>query len=72
MGAANPVAAADRIVAIAKEKRIKIKVAAVTGDDVLNNLSPTKQSLKPDRRYHPMEKFFRRMLISVPKELLMR
>ena len=38
MGAANPVAAAERIVAIAREKKIKIKVAAITGDDVLQNL----------------------------------
>jgi hypothetical protein len=38
MGAANPVAAAERIVSIAQEKKIKIKVAAITGDDVLTNL----------------------------------
>lgn len=35
MGAANPVAAADKVMEIAKRLRIQIKVAAVTGDDVL-------------------------------------
>ena len=40
MGAANPLAAADRVVAIAKEKGLKLKVAALTGDDVLNKVEP--------------------------------
>ena len=35
MGAANPVEAAKRIVEIAREQKVKIKVAAITGDDVL-------------------------------------
>jgi hypothetical protein len=35
MGAANPLAAADAILAIAREQRIPVKVAVVTGDDVL-------------------------------------
>jgi len=39
MGAANPVAAANKIIEIAKELGIKIKVAAVTGDDVLDKIS---------------------------------
>src|SRR4030095_1438056 len=34
-GAANPLAAAEAIVAIARRLRIPMKVAAVTGDDVL-------------------------------------
>ena len=38
MGAANPLAAADAIVAIAREQRLAIKVAAVTGDDVLEQI----------------------------------
>src|SRR5438093_6199562 len=37
-GAANPVAAADAIVAIAKRLGIPVKVATVTGDDVLDVL----------------------------------
>jgi hypothetical protein len=39
MGAANPVAAANKIIEIAKEFGIKIKVAAVTGDDVLDKIN---------------------------------
>ena len=39
MGAANPVAAADKIIEIAKRQGISIKVAAVTGDDVLEYIS---------------------------------
>src|SRR6266705_1612609 len=36
MGAANPLAAAERIVAIARRLGVKVRVAAVTGDDVLD------------------------------------
>lgn len=39
MGAANPVAAADKIIETAKRQGIPIKVAAVTGDDVLEYVS---------------------------------
>lgn len=39
MGAANPVAAADRIIAFAKRLGIVVKVAAVIGDDVLHTIS---------------------------------
>jgi len=35
MGAANPLAAADAIVGIARRHGISIRVAAITGDDVL-------------------------------------
>lgn len=38
MGAANPLAAADAIVAIAREQKIAVKVAVVTGDDVLGDI----------------------------------
>jgi hypothetical protein len=38
MGAANPIAAADKIIEIAKELDIKIKVAAITGDDVFDKI----------------------------------
>jgi hypothetical protein len=38
MGAANPLAAADAIVAIAREQKIGVKVAVVTGDDVLGEI----------------------------------
>lgn len=36
MGAANPLAAAKKIIEIARAQNIQIKVAAVTGDDVLS------------------------------------
>ncbi|UOR13965.1 DUF1446 domain-containing protein [Halobacillus amylolyticus] len=38
MGAANPIAAAEKILEIAKELNLSCKVAAVTGDDVLDQL----------------------------------
>jgi acyclic terpene utilization AtuA family protein len=38
MGAANPLAAADVILAIAREQRLAVKVAVVTGDDVLDQV----------------------------------
>jgi len=40
LGAANPLAAADAIVAIARRMKIPVKVAAVTGDDVLDRIDP--------------------------------
>lgn len=39
MGAANPLAGADKILEIAKQLGINIKVAVVTGDDVLAKIS---------------------------------
>jgi hypothetical protein len=39
MGAANPKAAAEKIVSIAKRLNLKLKVVAVTGDDVLDQLN---------------------------------
>ena len=52
MGAANPLAAAKKVIELAKEKGFKVKVAAVFGDDVFDKIdfsSPsieTKQPLK--------------------------
>jgi len=46
MGAANPIAAAQKIIEIAKEQNIKIKVAAVTGDDVLATIQQQAASTK--------------------------
>lgn len=57
MGAANPVAAAEKIVEIAKRQGIAIKVAAVTGDDVLGQLSPEQRTLEagePLSSYGPL------------------
>ncbi len=56
-GAANPLAAADAIVAIAKRLAIPVKVAAVTGDDVLDALdldAPTMEGGVPLSRYAPL------------------
>ncbi|HVO90531.1 MAG TPA: acyclic terpene utilization AtuA family protein [Casimicrobiaceae bacterium] len=38
MGAANPLAAADAILGIAREHNLAVKVAVVTGDDVLDQI----------------------------------
>jgi Acyclic terpene utilisation family protein AtuA len=38
MGAANPIAAAKKIIEIAASEGIKIKVAAITGDDIIEEL----------------------------------
>jgi hypothetical protein len=46
MGAANPVEGAKKIIDIAKSKGIKIKVAAVTGDDVLNEIQLLSNDIK--------------------------
>jgi len=56
-GAANPLAAADAIVAIAKRLELPVKVAAVTGDDVLDALdldAPTMESGLPLSRHAPI------------------
>jgi hypothetical protein len=46
MGAANPLAALEKVIAIAKRKKISIKVAAVTGDDVFDQINPNEKSLE--------------------------
>ena len=40
MGAANPIAGAEKIVEIAKRLGLKVRIAALTGDDVLDALDP--------------------------------
>ena len=45
MGAANPVAAAKKIIEIAVQQKLKIKVAAVTGDDVLTIINQQSSSM---------------------------
>ncbi len=57
MGAANPLAAAERIVAIARRLGVKVRVAAVTGDDVLDAIDPNQPSLEsgePLKRAGPL------------------
>lgn len=46
MGAANPVAGAAAALAIAQRRKIPLKVAAVTGDDVLKLLEPDDRILE--------------------------
>ncbi|HET7032650.1 MAG TPA: acyclic terpene utilization AtuA family protein, partial [Casimicrobiaceae bacterium] len=56
-GAANPLAAADAILAVAKRLALPVKVAAVTGDDVLDMLdldAPTMEAGVPLSRYSPI------------------
>jgi hypothetical protein len=46
MGAANPIAGAQAIVALARKLGLKLRVAALTGDDVLDLLDPNQQVLE--------------------------
>jgi len=56
-GAANPLAAADAIVDIARRMKLPLKVAAVTGDDVLDALdlsAPTMETGAPLSSFGPV------------------
>jgi hypothetical protein len=56
-GAANPLAAAEAIAAIARRLGIPLCVAAVTGDDVLDAIDPSMRALEtgePLSRYAPI------------------
>ena len=46
MGAANPLAAGRKVIAIAKELGLGIKVAVVIGDDVLSLLEPSMRTIE--------------------------
>jgi hypothetical protein len=46
MGAANPLAAGRKVVALAKELGLNINVAVVTGDDVLSLLEPGMRTIE--------------------------
>src|SRR6185295_8543201 len=46
MGAANPRAGAEAIVKLARELHLKVRVAALTGDDVLDALDPAQTVLE--------------------------
>jgi hypothetical protein len=56
MGAANPIAAAKKVAEIASKKNIPIKVAAVTGDDVLNYLDMRENILETGLPLHSIER----------------
>jgi hypothetical protein len=53
-GAANPHGAADAIIAIARRQNIPIKIAVVTGDDVLQRISVDRIALETGR---PLSEF---------------
>lgn len=46
MGAANPIAAADAVIGIARAQKTPIRVAVVTGDDVLTKIDPEMLTLE--------------------------
>ncbi len=50
MGAANPLAAAEAVVDVARRLGLKIEVAAVLGDDVLDRLDRAAPTLETDKR----------------------
>jgi len=54
MGAANPVAAAQKIVEIAQKQNIKIKVTAITGDDVLDIVRQNASSIRDLENNKPL------------------
>ena len=46
MGAANPLAAGRKVLSLSKELGLKIKVAVVTGDDVLHLMAPQMRTIE--------------------------
>ncbi|SDL92862.1 Protein of unknown function [Catalinimonas alkaloidigena] len=52
MGAAHPVAAAERVCALARELGLSLTVAAVTGDDVFAQLSGAEAALETGQPLH--------------------
>jgi len=52
MGAAHPIAGAKKIIELAKEQGLKVKVAAVFGDNVFSFLSGDEYSLENDIPIH--------------------
>jgi len=57
LGAANPVSAGQQVVAIAEALGLSLKVAVVTGDDVLDLLdpdTPTLETGQPVREFGPL------------------
>ena len=46
MGAANPLAAGRRVIALSRDLNLNVKVAVVTGDDVLQRLEPSMRTME--------------------------
>jgi hypothetical protein len=57
MGAANPIAAAKKIIEIAQKKNVSIKVAVVRGDDVLENIQQNATSFKDIENGKPLNNY---------------
>ncbi len=57
MGAANPIAAAKKIIEIAQKQKVKIKVAAVTGDDVLAIIQQNASSITDLENGKPLNEY---------------
>jgi hypothetical protein len=49
MGAANPLAAVGKVLEIARELHLSVKVAAVTGDDVFAQIDPGQRAIETGR-----------------------
>jgi hypothetical protein len=49
MGAANPIAAAEKVAEIAKSRQIKLKVAAITGDDVFDKVDFARPAMETNQ-----------------------
>jgi hypothetical protein len=58
MGAANPLAGAEKIVALARELGLSMRVAALTGDDVLDALDPDTRVLETGEPLSSVGKLF--------------
>jgi len=58
MGAANPIAGAEKIVALARTLGLKVRVAALTGDDVLDALDPEQKVLETGEPLSSVGKLF--------------
>lgn len=57
MGAANPIEAAKKIIDIARQQNIKIKVAAITGDDVLAIIQQHASSIHDLENGKPLSEY---------------
>jgi hypothetical protein len=58
MGAANPIAGAEKIVSLARRLALKVRVAALTGDDVLAALDPAQKLLETGEPLSSVGKLF--------------
>ena len=57
MGAANPIEAAKKIIEILKQRKVKMKVAAITGDDVLSIIQQNADAITDLENGEPLNKY---------------